>query len=674
MHKNGYSGVATYTRAATVVPLKAEEGITGLSHATPVEGQRRNVKQPKLILSQEERVSSLDSSYPGLYGVADDSDDEDGVPNSAFGIHSVTDLKALDSEGRTLVLDFGLFVLINVYCPNDGSADEADSNNRIQFKTDFHNVLEARIRSLLREGREVILVGDLNACASINDHCEGDILVKRVMKERESNIPEIDVDPEEIFWEEKQSRRWLRDLVLGDKKCFVDVTRMYHPERKGMYTCGSSVPVLKFGANSVSTGWNTKISARESNYGTRIDYILVTPGLLPWINFSDIQPQIKGSDHCPVFVDFHEEREVDGRVIRLRDLMVPPITDTVVPTTRDPPRLAARFWDEYSGKQRLLDSFFKGAGVKKKSLKEQTSPSSPSELPPSEIFASQTSTRSTSVASDPSSTTVPSSSQESSSETTLKRPRSLSPDVDTLPKASSSSSTIPGTQNKKVKKDASLSSISVHMSASGTISKKSSVKSKDKDTKPQRLKPGQAKLSSFFAVPASDQVKGKQKNSTARVSANTKGEGKGKAKAEEIDLTADDIDMDTADPIEGSETEKANQEDSDYRLALSLSQESISSFMPVSSSSSKTGKSSAAWKTLLTKPPAPRCTVHNEEAKEFRVNKPGPNKGRVFWVCSRPVGPGYDKGRTDRPREEVDPQWKCNFFMWASDLKKETSK
>ncbi|THV03967.1 DNase I-like protein [Dendrothele bispora CBS 962.96] len=726
IHKNGYSGVATYTRADSVVPLKAEEGITGLLHASPaVEGQpsRRNapsIKKPKLVLNREERVSSSDSSYPGLSpglnsnNNDDDSDDDEvelGPSGSkskslvGFGFTSETDLKALDSEGRTLVLDFGLFVLVNVYCPNDGSADEADSNNRIQFKTDFHNVLEARIRSLLKEGREVILVGDLNACATINDHCEGDILMKRVMRERESMMMDVDsnVNPEEIFWEEKQSRRWLRDLIQGDEKCFVDVTRMYHPNARGC--------------------WNTKISARESNYGTRIDYILVTPNLLPWVKFSDIQPQIKGSDHCPVFVDFHDEREIDGKIVKLRDLLAPCVNANNVdagnadiatppPTTskRDPPRLAARFWDEYSGKQRLLDSFFKGGSSKKNSVKEESSTTiavvKSSAGPTSSVGSASSQVTSDASVIDPS----PASSQKSNDETmSLKRPRSLSSNLEINLEAATSAST----QNKKVKKDDSFVSSIATTSGSGSatprassISRKPSGKEREEDKKTKKLKSGQAKLSSFFTAPSSSQGqgqgkgKGKQKNTTNSVK-NMKTKGKPKVNAEEeevseIDLTRDDYDMGTdADttsslmiepstdpPSDVPDVEKENQEESDYRLALSLSQESISSTTTTGSSSSQTIKSSkptnnaasgAAWKTLLAKPPAPRCTVHNEEAREFRVNKPGPNKGKAFWVCSRPVGPGYDRGRNERPREEVDPKWKCNFFMWGSDLKKEST-
>ena len=53
------------------------------------------------------------------------------------------------------------------------------------------------------------------------------------------------------------------------------------------------------------------------------------------------------------------------------------------------------------------------------------------------------------------------------------------------------------------------------------------------------------------------------------------------------------------------------------------------------------------------------------------MNKPGPNKGRTFYLCARPVGPGYDKGRSERLREEVNHQYKCDFFKWASDVKRE---
>ena len=39
----------------------------------------------------------------------------------------------------------------------------------------------------------------------------------------------------------------------------------------------------------------------------------------------------------------------------------------------------------------------------------------------------------------------------------------------------------------------------------------------------------------------------------------------------------------------------------------------------------------------------------------------------------RPVGPGWDKGKTERLREEVDITYRCNFFKWSSDWRKQVN-
>jgi AP endonuclease-2 len=109
-------------------------------------------------------------------------------------------------------------------------------------------------------------------------------------------------------------------------------------------------------------GWNTKINARDTNYGTRVDYILVTPGLLPWIQHGDIQPSIKGSDHCPIYIDLRESITLEsGEELLLKQVMNN--TDGKIS------RISAKHWDEYSGKQKLLSSFFS-----KKLLTSATTP------------------------------------------------------------------------------------------------------------------------------------------------------------------------------------------------------------------------------------------------------------------------------------------------------------
>jgi len=189
--KTGYSGVAIYTNSEIVTPVRAEEGLTGSI-------------QPKPPLSDGERVSS---KYPSAkdMNLAIDEDRPD-IP---------ADLDELDTEGRALVLDFGLFVLINVYCP----ADSADT--RYHYKLNFYYLLQERVRYLVAEGREVIVVGDLNTCAAPIDHVEGKF---------PKHAAEFYNHPHHI---------WIRDWVQPGGE-MVDVLRYLYPERRGMYTCRSS--------------------------------------------------------------------------------------------------------------------------------------------------------------------------------------------------------------------------------------------------------------------------------------------------------------------------------------------------------------------------------------------------------------------------------------------------
>ena len=70
-------------------------------------------------------------------------------------------------------------------------------------------------------------------------------------------------------------------------KRFVDTFRYFHPNRKEAFTC-----------------WSTVTSARKTNYGTRIDYVIADKDLvISYFNESQIQPEIVGSDHCPIYAD-----------------------------------------------------------------------------------------------------------------------------------------------------------------------------------------------------------------------------------------------------------------------------------------------------------------------------------------------------------------------------------
>jgi len=376
------------------------------------------------------------------------------------------------------------------------------------------------------------------------------------------------------------------------------------------------------GWHDLNSGWNTKISARETNYGTRIDYVLVTSGVLPWIKAGDIQPSIKGSDHCPVFVDLHEEITTDtGERLVLRDVMHMGVDDA----KREPPRLAAKHWPEFQGKQTLMSNFF---------TKRVAEASPPPTTPPNGLStlatafgALEAQLPQLAVEEPPASNASQPPSASSQPDTEISAP----PSPATVSPAPSQASLKPSQEPRESRKRAR-----VDTSTSGTAKQK-------------KLEAGQTKLSSFFPKPPPP-------TTSTPTAAPTKAPSSGWCPSPEI------IDL-----CEDSE-----------ELPSSLATITSDIRLPDTSSSSgqckeieKNVKAGAAsWSALFTPIPPPLCSVHHEPAKEFRVNKPGPNKGKTFFLCSRPVGPGYDKGRSERLREEVDHRYKCNFFMWSKDARR----
>lgn len=102
----------------------------------------------------------------------------------------------------------------------------------------------------------------------------------------------------------------------------IDAFRLIYPDRKNAYTC-----------------WNTKIGARQTNYGTRIDYVLISSNLKPLLLKCDILSDYEGSDHCPVFAELKCD-SVHENGIRL-------------------PSICTRLWPEFRGKQQTLQGFLR---------------------------------------------------------------------------------------------------------------------------------------------------------------------------------------------------------------------------------------------------------------------------------------------------------------------------
>ena len=66
-----------------------------------------------------------------------------------------------------------------------------------------------------------------------------------------------------------------------------------------------------------------------------------------------------------------------------------------------------------------------------------------------------------------------------------------------------------------------------------------------------------------------------------------------------------------------------------------------------------------AWKSLMKPPDSPLCD-HKEPTKEYTVNKAGPNKGRKFYLCARPIGPKTVDGNG----KKLLAEFRCDYFQW----------
>ena len=62
-----------------------------------------------------------------------------------------------DNEGRIIVGDYERFVLFGVYFPNGSSSRE-----RLDYKLGFYDAFLERVTKLRRQGRSIIICGDVN--------------------------------------------------------------------------------------------------------------------------------------------------------------------------------------------------------------------------------------------------------------------------------------------------------------------------------------------------------------------------------------------------------------------------------------------------------------------------------------------------------------------------------
>lgn len=164
-----------------------------------------------------------------------------------------------DREGRIVWTRHQDFDLYNIYFPNGSSSLE-----RHQYKQNFLKDLNLHLAFEIKRGRAIIVVGDYNVA-----HDDIDVYDPPGLSQVSGFLPE--------------ERTWFNDFLnLG----FTDVFRHFHKDKKDQYSW-----------------WSYKDQARVKNNGWRIDYISVTPDLLPKIKSCEILMAQEGSDHAPVVIE-----------------------------------------------------------------------------------------------------------------------------------------------------------------------------------------------------------------------------------------------------------------------------------------------------------------------------------------------------------------------------------
>lgn len=165
-----------------------------------------------------------------------------------------------DAEGRVIRLDFGKITLINAYFPSGTSGDERQTY-KYQWLDEFFGYLE----NLRTTRPKLVITGDYNIA-----HREIDIHDPKGNKNSSGFLPE--------------ERAWMDKFLAAG---YVDSFRHKHPDMAHRYSW-----------------WSQRFpSVRLQNKGWRIDYICVTGNLKQSIVDADIFPDVKHSDHCPVYLE-----------------------------------------------------------------------------------------------------------------------------------------------------------------------------------------------------------------------------------------------------------------------------------------------------------------------------------------------------------------------------------
>lgn len=163
-----------------------------------------------------------------------------------------------DDEGRTIIVEYTDFILINSYVPN--------GTNRLDFKLNYIDKLIEKCLEYRKKNKEIILCTDFNIA-----HNEIDLSHSKENRKR-SGFLDIERECFEKF------------LNIG----FIDTYRCLNAQTREYSWL--SYRARKIGGNF---GWRF-----------RFDYIFVTENLIRHVKRANILMDVYYSDHCPVEIEF----------------------------------------------------------------------------------------------------------------------------------------------------------------------------------------------------------------------------------------------------------------------------------------------------------------------------------------------------------------------------------
>jgi len=225
-----------------------------------------DAEKPDILCLQETKCTpdQVEQLWPASYTTFWNSAEKKGYSGTAIltktrplNVTPHLGLAEHDHEGRVLTAEYEDFFVVNVYVPNS-KRELTRLPYRQRWDADFLKFLKR-----LEKQKPVIFCGDFNVA-----HTEIDLA-----------NPQANVRNHGFTIEERDG---FSALVNAG---FVDTYREFE-KGGGHYSW-----------------WSPMGGARARNVGWRIDYVLLSRSLRPRLKKAFIQPEVLGSDHCPVGIE-----------------------------------------------------------------------------------------------------------------------------------------------------------------------------------------------------------------------------------------------------------------------------------------------------------------------------------------------------------------------------------